>query len=247
MQWTDDGVVLGVKRHGETSVILELMTIERGRHLGLVRGGAGTRLRAVLQPGNLLRATWRARLDEHLGHYAVEGLDLRAAGFLGAAHAVHGITHVAELCRLLAEREPHAQVFAALQALLDHIDEPLAAATSVARFELQLLAELGFGLDLGSCAATGVTTDLAYVSPRSGRAVSRRAGEEYRDKLLRLPDFLHTDGEPPSAAALSDAFTLTGFFLDRHGFGPRGLEVPASRARFVSAVQRALSDRTSAA
>lgn len=247
MQWTDDGVVLGVKRHGETSVILELMTIERGRHLGLVRGGAGTRLRAVLQPGNLLRATWRARLDEHLGHYAVEGLDLRAAGFLGAAHAVHGITHVAELCRLLAEREPHAEVFAALQALLDHIDEPLAAATSVARFELQLLAELGFGLDLGSCAATGVTTDLAYVSPRSGRAVSRRAGEEYRDKLLRLPDFLHTDGEPPSAAALSDAFTLTGFFLDRHGFGPRGLEVPASRARFVSAVQRALSDRTSAA
>jgi DNA repair protein RecO (recombination protein O) len=247
MQWTDDGVVLGVKRHGETSVILELMTIERGRHLGLVRGGAGTRLRAVLQPGNLLRATWRARLDEHLGHYAVEGLDLRAAGFLGAAHAVHGITHVAELCRLLAEREPHAQVFAALQALLDHIDEPLAAATSVARFELQLLAELGFGLDLGSCAATGVTTDLAYVSPRSGRAVSRGAGEEYRDKLLRLPDFLHTDGEPPSAAALSDAFTLTGFFLDRHGFGPRGLEVPASRARFVSAVLRALSDRTSAA
>jgi DNA repair protein RecO (recombination protein O) len=247
MQWTDDGVVLGVKRHGETSVILELMTIERGRHLGLVRGGAGTRLRAVLQPGNLLRATWRARLDEHLGHYAVEGLDLRAAGFLGAAHAVHGITHVAELCRLLAEREPHAEVFAALQALLDHIDEPLAAATSVARFELQLLAELGFGLDLGSCAATGVTTDLAYVSPRSGRAVSRRAGEEYRDKLLRLPDFLHTDGEPPSAAALSDAFTLTGFFLDRHGFGPRGLEVPASRARFVSAVLRALSDRTSAA
>jgi DNA repair protein RecO (recombination protein O) len=247
MQWTDDGVVLGVKRHGETSVILELMTIERGRHLGLVRGGAGTRLRAVLQPGNLLRATWRARLDEHLGHYAGEGLDLRAAGFLGAAHAVHGITHVAELCRLLAEREPHAQVFAALQALLDHIDEPLAAATSVARFELQLLAELGFGLDLGSCAATGVTTDLAYVSPRSGRAVSRGAGEEYRDKLLRLPDFLHTDGEPPSAAALSDAFTLTGFFLDRHGFGPRGLEVPASRARFVSAVLRALSDRTSAA
>jgi DNA repair protein RecO (recombination protein O) len=247
MQWTDDGVVLGVKRHGETSVILELMTIERGRHLGLVRGGAGTRLRAVLQPGNLLRATWRARLDEHLGHYAVEGLDLRAAGFLGAAHAVHGITHVAELCRLLAEREPHAEVFAALQALLDHIDEPLAAATSVARFELQLLAELGFGLDLGSCAATGVTTDLAYVSPRSGRAVSRGAGEEYRDKLLRLPDFLHTDGEPPSAAALSDAFTLTGFFLDRHGFGPRGLEVPASRARFVSAVLRALSDRTSAA
>jgi DNA repair protein RecO (recombination protein O) len=247
MQWTDDGIVLGVKRHGETSVILELMTIERGRHLGLVRGGAGTRLRGVLQPGNLLRATWRARLDEHLGYYAVEGLNLRAAGFLGAAHAVHGVTHAAELCRLLAEREAHAQVFSALQAILDGIDEPLAAATSIARFELKLLAELGFGLDLACCAATGVTADLAYVSPRSGRAVSRTAGEEYRDKLLRLPEFLHADSEPPSAADLADAFALTGFFLDRHAFGPRGLELPASRARFLAAVMRVVPGAISAA
>jgi DNA repair protein RecO (recombination protein O) len=240
MQWTDDGVVLGVKRHGETSVILELMTIERGRHLGLVRGGAGTRLRGVLQPGNLLRATWRARLDEHLGTYAVEGLNLRAAGFLGAAHAVHGVTHAAELCRLLAERETHGQVFEALQTILDEIGEALAAATLIARFELQLLAELGFGLDLSACAATGVTVDLAYVSPRSGRAVSRAAGQEYRDKLFRLPDFLHSEDELPSAADLLDAFALTGFFLDRHAFAPRGLELPASRARFVGAVMRAL-------
>ena len=247
MQWTDDGIVLGVKRHGETSVILELMTLERGRHLGLVRGGAGTRLRGVLQPGNLLRATWRARLDEHLGHYAVEGLDLRAAGFLGAAHAVHGVTHAAELCRLLAEREPHAQVFAALQTILDDIDEPLAAAISIARFELQLLAELGFGLDLSCCAASGVTADLVYVSPRSGRAVSRAAGEEYRDKLLRLPDFLHAESELPNAAHLADAFTLTGFFLERHAFGPRGLELPASRGRFIAAVMRALPGEVSAA
>ena len=247
MQWTDDGVVLGVKRHGETSVILELMTLERGRHLGLVRGGAGTRLRGVLQPGNLLRATWRARLDEHLGYYAIEGLNLRAAGFLGAAHAVHGVTHAAELCRLLAEREPHAQVFAALQATLDDIDEPLAAATSIARFELQLLAELGFGLDLASCAATGVTADLVYVSPRSGRAVSRAAGEEYRDKLLRLPEFLHAHDELPQPADLRDAFALTGFFLDRHAFAPRGLELPASRARFLAAIMRALPEQISAA
>src|SRR5208282_2033846 len=130
MQWTDEAIVLGAKRHGETSVILELMTQERGRHLGLVRGGTGTRLRGVLQPGNSLRATWRARLDEHLGHYVVEGINLRAAGFL---------------------------------------------------------AELGFGLDLASCAATGATADLIYVSPRTGRAVSREAGEAYREKLMRLP------------------------------------------------------------
>jgi DNA repair protein RecO (recombination protein O) len=240
MQWTDEGIVLGVKRHGESSVILELMTHERGRHLGLVRGGAGTRLRGVLQPGNSLRATWRARLDEHLGQYAVEGTNLRAARFLGAAHAVHGVTHVAALCRLLAEREPHARLFVALDAILDVVDEPLAAATSVARFELALLAELGFGLDLSSCAATGATADLAYVSPRSGRAVSRAAGADYRDKLLVLPAFLHADAAPAGAADLADAFALTGFFLDRHAFAPRGLPLPAARTRFTAAVSRAL-------
>jgi DNA repair protein RecO (recombination protein O) len=236
MQWTDEGIVLGVRRHGETSVIVELLTQERGRHLGLVRGGAGTRLRGVLQPGNSLRAIWRARLDDHLGHYLVEGINLRAAGFLTAAHAVHGVTHLAALCRLLAEREPHARIHAALEAILDSLDDPSAVAPMIARFELAFLAELGFGLDLASCAATGETSDLVYVSPRSGRAVSRAAGEAYRDKLMRLPDFLRTDGEQPSAADLADAFALTGFFLDRHAFAPRGLALPDARGRFVAAV-----------
>jgi len=240
MQWTDDGIVLGVKRHGESSVILELMTLERGRHLGLVRGGAGRRLAGVLQPGNSLRATWRARLDDHLGNYAVEGLNLRAAGFLGAAHAVHGVTHLAALCRLLAEREPHARIHAALETILDALEDPAAVAPMVARFELALLAELGFGLDLSSCAATGETTDLVYVSPRSGRAVSRAAGEAYRDKLMRLPEFLRIDAEAAAAADLADAFALTGFFLERHAFAPRGLALPEARARFVAAVSRAM-------
>ncbi len=245
MQWTDDGIVLGVKRHGETSGILELMTLEHGRHLGLVRGGAGVRLRAVLQPGNSLRATWRARLDEHLGHYTVEGLNLRAAGFLPAAHAVHGVTHLAALCRLLAEREPHARLYATLETILDGFYEPQLAASLIAGFELAFLAELGFGLDLASCAATGATVDLIYVSPRSGRAVSRQAGEPYRDKLLRLPAFLRADGEPTSAADLADAFALTGFFLDRHAFAPRGLALPDARAHFVAAITRRLSAETS--
>jgi DNA repair protein RecO (recombination protein O) len=236
MQWTDEGIVLGARRHGETSVILELMTQARGRHLGLVRGGGGRRLRGVLQPGNSLRATWRARLDDHLGNYLVEGVNLRAAGFLAAAHAVHGVTHLAALCRLLAEREPHPRLHGALEAILDALDDPAAVAPMVARFELLFLAELGFGLDLSSCAATGATVDLIYVSPRSGRAVSRVGGEAYRQKLMRLPDFLHTGGEPASAADLADAFALTGFFLDRHAFAPRGLAVPDARARFVAAV-----------
>jgi DNA repair protein RecO (recombination protein O) len=239
MQWTDEGIVLGVKRHGETSVILELLTPVRGRHLGLVRGGSGTRLRGVLQPGNSLRATWRARLDEHLGHYVVEGINLRAAGFLAAAHAVHGVTHLAALCRLLAEREPHAAIYGALEDILDRLEHPLVVAPLIARFELTFLGELGFGLDLASCAATGATAELIYVSPRSGRAVSRAAGEAYRDKLLALPVFLRDDAEPASAADLAEAFALTGFFLDRHAFAPRGLAMPEARAHFVSAIARA--------
>ena len=238
MQWIDEGIVLGVKRHGESSVILELMTQERGRHLGLVRGGTSSRLRGILQPGNSLRATWRARLDDHLGNYAVEGIHLRAAGFLASAHAVHGVTHLAALCRLLAEREPHANIHQALETILDRLEDPAAVAPMIAQFELVFLAELGFGLDLTSCAATGTKDDLIYVSPRSGRAVSRAAGEAYRDKLMRLPDFLRFDDEPASAADVADAFALTGFFLDRHAFGPRGLSLPDARARFVAAVCR---------
>ena len=241
MEWIDEGIVLGVKRHGETSVILELMTHGRGRHLGLVRGGSGARLRAVLQPGNSLRATWRARLDDHLGHYLVEGINLRAAGFLAAAHAVHGVTHLAALCRLLAEREPHAGIHGALEAILDVLGDPAAVAPMIARFELAFLGELGFGLDLASCAVTGASADLIYVSPRSGRAVSRSGGEEYRDKLLALPTFLRDEGAPASGNDLANAFAMTGFFLDRHAFAPRGLAMPESRAHFVAAIARAFA------
>jgi DNA repair protein RecO (recombination protein O) len=241
MQWTDEGIVLGVKRHGETSVILELMTVAHGRHLGLVRGGAGKRMRGVLQPGNLVRATWQARLEEHLGLYVVEGLNLRAALFLSAAHAVHGVTHLAALCRLLAEREPHAGIYAELNAILDSIEDPRQVAPLIARFEVDFLAELGFGLDLSSCAATGATEDLIYVSPRSGRAVSRGAGEAYREKLLPLPAFLHDDAEAVTNGVLMEAFALTGFFLDRHAFAPRGLQVPEARGHFVNAISRALN------
>ncbi len=192
MEWTDTGIVLGTRRHGEANAILELMTREHGRHLGLVRGGAGTRLKPVLQAGNSVLATWRARLDEHLGHFTIEGLDLRAASFLPAAHAVYGVTHLAALMRLLPERDPHEFVFEALDAALDQLGDPATVAVLAARFELQLLAELGFGLDLSVCAATGTATDLVYVSPKSGRAVSRAAGEPWRDRLLVLPAFLDT-------------------------------------------------------
>ena len=241
MEWVDEGMVLDVKRHGETSIILELMTHAHGRHLGLVRGGSSPRLRGILQPGNTVGATWRARLDEHLGLYLVEAANLRVAGFMDKAHALHGVTHLAALCRLLAEREPHTAIYDALGAILDRLDDPQAAAPLIARFELDFLAELGFGLDLTACAATGAKDELAFVSPRSGRAVSRAAGEPYRDKLMRLPVFLRREGSGgarPSPGDVVDAFVLTGFFLERHAFAPRGLSLPEARAHLVSALTR---------
>ncbi len=239
MQWTDEGIVLGVKRHGEANAIVELMTREHGRHLGLVRGGGGSRLRPVLQPGNRVNATWRARLDEHLGHYVVEGLELSAASLFATAHAVYGVTHLGALCRLLPERDPHPHIHAALEEVLGCLIDARLAGPRMVRFELQLLSELGFGLDLESCAATGATDGLAYVSPRSGRAVSREAGQPWQDKLLRLPAFLGAAAAAPCADELADGFTVTGFFLTRHAFEPRGLALPDARGSFVNAILNA--------
>jgi DNA repair protein RecO (recombination protein O) len=239
VEWSDIGIVLGARRHGETSAVVELMTREHGRHLGLVRGGSGPRHKAVLQAGNLVSATWRARLDEHLGNYAIEGLDLRAASYLSSAHALYGLNHLAALCRLLPERDPHRPVFDFLEHTIAELAEPAPAAALVAQFELALLAELGFGLDLESCAATGTTAHLVYVSPKSGRAVSRDAGAPWHDKLLALPAFLGaTDPGAPSVAELQDGFALTGFFLARHVYDPRGEPLPDARQQFIAAVAK---------
>jgi DNA repair protein RecO (recombination protein O) len=238
MQWTDEGIVLGSKRHGEANAILELMTRAHGRHLGLVRGGASSRLRPVLQPGNRISSTWRARLDEHLGHYVVEGLDARAASFLPVPHALYGMTHLAALCRLLPERDPHPQIHAALEEVLDGLLDPRRAGGGVVRFELLLLAELGFGLDLSACAASGAEDDLVYVSPKSGRAVSRQAGEPWKDRLLLLPAFLREAvAGDPSPQDVADGFVLTGFFLARHVLEPRGLSLADARASFIAALE----------
>jgi DNA repair protein RecO (recombination protein O) len=235
MEWTDDGIVLGTRRHGESSAILEVMTHEHGRHLGLVRGGGGSRMRPVLQPGNTVRVVWRARLDEHLGNYAVEPLRLHGASQLAAAHVVYGVTHLAALCRLLPERDPHPDVHDRLAAILDDLEEPATAAAQMVRFELQMLTELGFGLDLERCAATGEEGDLGFVSPKSGRAVSRGAAAPWQDRLLRLPLFL-SELVQPSLDDIADGFNLTGFFLARHVLEPRGLAFAEARDGFVAAV-----------
>jgi DNA repair protein RecO (recombination protein O) len=238
MQWTDEGIVIGVKRHGEASAILELMTREHGRHLGLVRGGFGSRMKPVLQVGNGVSASWRARLDEHLGNYAIEPVNLRASSFFAASHAIYGVSHLAALMRLLPERDPHADLYAEFEDVLDHLDDAVAAAPMVVRFELQLLSELGFGLDLEQCASTGTRDDLIYVSPKSGRAVSREAGEPWADKMLRLPAFLRERDAQPAGRDLDDGFALTGFFLARHVLEPRGLALSDERAHFIAAILR---------
>jgi DNA repair protein RecO (recombination protein O) len=236
MEWTDSGYILGVRRHGESSVILEAMTRDHGRHLGLVRGGRSRALQPVLQPGNAVQLVWRARIDSHLGNYAVEGLTLHAGQFLSSRLALFTMTHVAALVRLLPERDPHPMLHEALGQVIEVLTDQDLAPALVARFELEMLADLGFGLDLTACAATGKQDDLIYVSPKTGRAISREAGAPWRDRLLRLPGFLRGDGGIPSAAEIADGLKLTHYFLDRDVFAPRGLAMPEGRRALVQAL-----------
>lgn len=238
MDWTDEGIIIGTRRHGETSLIVELMTPGHGRHLGLVRGGRSKAQRPVLQTGNSVHATWRARLDAHLGNYAIEPATFRAAKLMETPAGLYGLQALAGLVRLLPERDPHPQIYAALVAMVDLLHDPVLAGALIVRFELRMLEELGFGLDLDRCVATGANDDLAYVSPKSGRAVSRSAGDPYRDRMLLLPAFLlAAPGARPGADDLLAAFRLTGFFFARHVYEPRGLAPPDARERFVALIQ----------
>jgi len=240
MDWSDEGIIIGTRRHGETSLIVELMTARHGRHLGLVRGGRSRSQRPVLQSGNSVAATWRARLDEHLGNYTLEAATFRAARLMEAPAGLYGLQVLAALVRLLPERDPHPGLYTALVTLVDLLDDPVLAAGLLVRFELGVLDELGFGLDLERCAATGLNDDLAYVSPKSGRAVSRSAGDPYRDRMLPLPGFLlGAPGGREAAEDLAAAFRLTGFFLARHVYEPRGIAPPDARARLLAIVAAA--------
>lgn len=239
MEWRDEGIILGQRRHGETSVILEVMTRAHGRHLGLVRGGRSRKQQPVLQPGNRVDLLWRARLDEHLGTFQAEALEMNAARLMESAIAVYGLQVMAAHLRLLPERDAHAALYETLGVMIAHLDDADAAGELVARFELLVLDELGFGLDLSRCAATGSREDLVYVSPKSGRAVSRAAGQPWHDRMLALPPFLRRgSGAHGDAAALEDAFRLTGFFLTRHVYEPRGVREPEERAGFLAALRR---------
>ncbi|EJF90634.1 DNA repair protein RecO [Bartonella tamiae] len=241
MNWNDKAVILGTKQHGETSAIVEVMTREHGRYMGLVKGGRSRQLRALLQTGNFVDAQWWARLDEHLGSFRLEPLQFHASQLMAMPQALYAMQLSAAHLRLLPERDPHPALFDILLLLIDHSDDPLLIAELIIRFELRLLEDLGFGLDLASCAATGKKDDLAYVSPKSARAVNKEAGLPWKDKLLILPKFLTQIRQRPfDFTDIENGFLLTGYFLNLHVWDARGLKQPTIRNGFIRTIDRIL-------
>lgn len=243
MDWTDEGVVLAVRKHGETAALLSALTRERGRHLGLVLGGAGSRHRPLLQPGNLLKLQWRARLSDQLGHYGIELVAAHAAAAMEdplRLLALASATGLAE--RVLPEREAHPRLYDALCILVQALAEDEKSwAPAYVRWELGLLSELGFGLDLDVCALTGSTEGLAYVSPKTGKAATAEAAAPYREKLLPLPGFLAPGrglGDQDSSEDLRQGFALTGYFLNHHVLAPHGWRFPDARDQLVEGLAR---------
>ncbi len=235
MEWSGEGLIIGVRRHGETSVIVEAMTPDRGRHLGLVRGGRSRKLAATLQPGNQVQLHWRARLDEHLGMFSVELIKPRAADLIADRTRLYAAQLLCAHLRLLPERDPHERLYRMASEIMDDGNELVELAQMISIFEFTLLDELGFGLDIASCAVTGATEGLAYVSPKSGRAVTAEAGAKYLDKLLPLPAYFTTFENAP-AEQVQDGLRLTGHFLAMHVWNPRQIEVPTTRDQLVASL-----------
>lgn len=233
MQWQDEGVLLNLRAHGEGHAVAEIITRKHGRHLGLVRGGLGRRMRPVLQAGNSLSVNWNARLESHLGNFTLDLLTERTGQWLHIAAPLHGISTLASHLHLLAEREPHPDIYDALVMLLSRLDDPSQAKPLFIRFEMLLLHELGFGLDLSQCAVSGTDENLTYVSPRTGRAVGEQAAAPYKEKLLQLPAFLlHEENIELSPQHILEGAKLTGYFLEQHLYAARNLLLPEARARF---------------
>ncbi len=240
MQWSDEGLILSVRPHGETAAIVELLTAANGRHAGLVHGGRSRRLRPVLQLGNHVDVTWKARLSENLGHMSLELRRGYAAEAMADATALAGLSTMTTMARLLPEREPHASLYEVSLFVLSFIDDPTVWPALYARWELGLLEGLGFGLDLETCASTGTRNNLIYVSPRSGRAVSVEAGEPYKERLLKLPGFLRGGASSGAVTAndVRDALRLTGHFLDERVLTPAGQKMPDVRGRMIELISR---------
>jgi DNA repair protein RecO (recombination protein O) len=235
MDWRDQGILLAAWPHGEANAVIEVFTALHGRHAGLVRGGGGRRMAPVLQPGAQLDLSWRARLEEQMGTMAVELTRARAGRVMGDRLALLALGASCALCRYaLPERQAYPGLYAATEALMDMLGEPGWLKT-YALWELQLLEETGFGLDLGRCAVTGAREGLAYVSPRTGRAVTREGAGEYAARLLPLPEGLASGG-PLDTDGLRAALALSGHFLQQWLAEAIGRPLPEARARLLSAL-----------
>jgi DNA repair protein RecO (recombination protein O) len=232
LEWRDEGLVLSVRPHGETSAIVEVFTAAHGRHGGVVRGGASRRMAPVLQPGAQLAVVWRARLDDHLGSFAVEPLRSRAALWADPGRLAAMAAACALLRPALPEREPHAGLYAATQDLLSVLEGGGDWAAAYLQWEVRLLEDAGFGLDLTACAVTGATAGLAFVSPRTGRAVSAAAAGDWADRLFPLPPVL--TGGAADAAGIAAGLAITGHFLARELPALRDATLPEARARLVA-------------
>ncbi len=234
MEFTDDGVILSSRAHGEAHAVVDILTKTHGRWAGLVYGGQSRKTQPLLQPGNGVNAQWKGRLADSLGHFSLELTSPRAAALMQDRLALTGLSALTTLALCaLPEREAHAGVYNAMLVVLDNLEEPDLWPALFARWELGLLSDLGFGLELDRCAASGATQDLIYVSPKTGRAVSRSAGEPYKDKLFPLPAFLR--GAVPSAhrEEALDALAVTGYFLERRILHLVSRELPDPRRRMV--------------
>ena len=238
MDWTSEGYILSVRKHGETSAIIDALTPDRGRHLGLVRGGVSRRARPVLQPGNKVKLSWRGRLSEHLGSYTVEPLTARAAELMDDRLSLAGLNSACAVAReCLPEREAHPAVYAAFEVLLANLENHDIWPALYVQWEAGLLSAMGYGLDLRSCAATGGNDNLIYVSPRSGRAVSASAGEPYKDKMLALPSFML--GEPHATREdVENGLALTGYFLETRVQWGVNKTLPEARARMIDQLSK---------
>jgi len=236
MEWRDQGILLNMRRHGETSAIIDVFTQDHGRHAGIVRGGASRKIAPVLQPGAQLDLLWRARLEDHLGSYQVEPIRSRAAAAMSGRLALAGLNTVTGLLAFcLPEREAHGRLYLRSEALLDLLGQNDVWPLAYLQWELALLDEMGFGLDLSTCAVTGANEGLTYVSPKTGRAVSASGAGEWAARMLPLPPCLLGQGPAPDVDVVQGLRT-TGHFLE-HKLAPIlvGKPLPEARARFVEA------------
>lgn len=238
-----DALVVAVRSHGENDAIVRALTPANGLLAGYVRGGRSRRLRPVLQPANQVIGDWRSRSDDQLARLVVELVQSRAPLFAEPLPAAALDWVTALTAAVLPEGQPYPRLHAALGGVVEAIEVAPSArgwAVALVRYEVLLLAELGFGLALDTCAVTGMRDDLAWVSPKSGRAVSRASGNPYADRLLRLPGFVRAGG----AAQWDDIFaglTLTCHFLERDILSEDRRDVLASRQRLVDRLKRVVA------